>query len=712
MALRLAERYNVTVMSIRGGEILDSFLDVSVEVLVGGQYMQRGSSAWRSLKHHFSKKPMDFALVNSVESRQLLPLLDELGVPSICLIHEFASMIAKPEVAFGLVMKSADEVVFSSTRTLDSAAVSASLEFSNRVHVIPQGKCVVPGADRSQVSATAEQESLKAKIRPHGGAAEFVVVGAGYIEPRKGVDLFIEVARQALSSSDGKRLRFFWIGDGLSDGHHPDFVRSIQDQLMRSGIVGNIEFLPKTAEIQYVFELADLLFLASRLDPLPNVAIDAMCTGVPVLCFDAATGLTEILREGALEEACTVEYLNTSEATRKLLMLANTPHLYKDVARRTKKYARAVFDMDTYVRSIEKLALAAKSRRANRAHDVDIISVEASFRPSYVLPFGEKSHSRRQAAQRYISSLSTDIVARRPEPGFNPDAYAQHLCEIAGGQVNVDPYAEFLRQGRPDGFWRLPVIWDSEDKKLSDQARALNVSLHIHAYYVDQLEELLRHFAANSARPDLYISVCNEATEYHAKSLLRNFALDHTVRIVPNRGRDIGPLITEFGHKLVEEYDIIGHVHTKKSLALSDERIVRNWTNFLYENVLGGEKGGAMMDKSLNAFALDEELGIVFPSDPNLIYWSRNRDHPEKLAKRLGLGDLPRNFEFPIGTMFWMRSEVMRPFVNLKLDWTDYPEEPIPTDGTMLHAIERLFGIVPTLKGYRAAVTCVTGLTR
>ena len=37
--------------------------------------------------------------------------------------------------------------------------------------------------------------------------------------------------------------------------------------------------------------LADTLLLPSRLDPLPNVAVDALCEGLPVICFARTTGI-------------------------------------------------------------------------------------------------------------------------------------------------------------------------------------------------------------------------------------------------------------------------------------------------------------------------------------------------------------------------------------------------------------------------------------
>jgi lipopolysaccharide biosynthesis protein len=76
------------------------------------------------------------------------------------------------------------------------------------------------------------------------------------------------------------------------------------------------------------------------------------------------------------------------------------------------------------------------------------------------------------------------------------------------------------------------------------------------------------------------------------------------------------------------------------------------------------------------------------------------------------LGALPAEFNFPVGSMFWMRSSVLTKFVELDLAWPDYAPEPLPIDGTIVHAIERLFGVVSAALGMTCAVTNVSGLTR
>jgi lipopolysaccharide biosynthesis protein len=61
--------------------------------------------------------------------------------------------------------------------------------------------------------------------------------------------------------------------------------------------------------------------------------------------------------------------------------------------------------------------------------------------------------------------------------------------------------------------------------------------------------------------------------------------------------------------------------------------------------------------------------------------------------------------------MFWARPEALQPLFDLDLTWQDYPEEPLPLDGTILHAIERLLPFVARRTGFRFATTHIPDLT-
>jgi lipopolysaccharide biosynthesis protein len=179
---------------------------------------------------------------------------------------------------------------------------------------------------------------------------------------------------------------------------------------------------------------------------------------------------------------------------------------------------------------------------------------------------------------------------------------------------------------------------------------------------------------------------------------------------VPNVGRDIGPLLTAFGEPILANYDVFGHLHSKRSLVLGDRRLGENWRNFCREHLLGWRH--PMMDLILKSFSDDPKLGLVLPSDPNL--WPVGKTEAlERLASRLCLNAaIPQQMFYPLGTMFWARTAALTPLFELGLGWEDYPPEPLPYDGTLLHAIERLVTLVTGQQGFKVAATHVPGIGR
>ena len=119
-----------------------------------------------------------------------------------------------------------------------------------------------------------------------------------------------------------------------------------------------------------------------------------------------------------------------------------------------------------------------------------------------------------------------------------------------------------------------------------------------------------------------------------------------------------------------------------------------------------------MMDIIVDRFAADESLGLVFAADPHLSDWDANLPMATDLAERMGIeGPLAPFFDFPIGTMFWSRPAALGPLLELGLGWDDYPHEPVPIDGTILHALERLLPFAARRAGYRCALTHIPGVT-
>ena len=196
------------------------------------------------------------------------------------------------------------------------------------------------------------------------------------------------------------------------------------------------------------------------------------------------------------------------------------------------------------------------------------------------------------------------------------------------------------------------------------------------------------------------INVELERTGWHAKD----------VWVVPNLGRDIYPFIKELPQRLAAHYDIVGHIHGKKSKHV-DAQIGDRWRNFAWQHILGDQN--PMVDLISAAFSNNSDIGLIFPEDPHLNGWDRNEKIATEMAGRMGLATpLPIHFDFPVGTMFWARPEALKPLFEMELDSSEIPVEPVAEDGTILHAFERLIPFVVAKTGFNYATTHVAGVNR
>ncbi len=702
-----SKRYNVVSVLLGGGELRNDFDANSLDILHLDQSLLADSEISERVAAFSNKYEVSQAFVNSVESRDALPGLKRAGVTSVALLHEFASF-THPETAFSEVLTNADQVVFSTKLTLANATSERGYEHPTNVHVLPQGKCEVPKKSGSREEQEDERLWLDSILRPHGDEdREFVIVGAGTIEIRKGIDLFIETATRVIESSGGSRFRFIWIGEAY--GQFNENLRSVHlaDQINRAGVQTQVQIVRSTSEIEHAYSLADLMLLPSRLDPLPNVAIDMLLVGKPVVCFDRATGIADFLDDCGLKEACVASYMNTAEMAKKILALADSSEFMAEVAAKGSAHAHETFDFPAYVNRLDSIANSSRAKSDHINEDAQYIISSGAFRSDFYQAEAKTRTAQETLIRKYLVANQNGPYFKKPEAGFNQMIYA----EDNGWIGPEDPFVQFLKADRPNGRWSLQVI--DESSPINPEALAdARVALHIHVYFVEEFRDMLERLKVNKFRPSLFVS----APE-HKLDVVHRILEDYNgpvvqVQAVQNRGRDIAPLLTVFGPELVESFDIIGHLHTKRSLHVTDRDTVQRWTTFLMENTVGGTLGGATLDRIVTAMWSTPELGIVYPDDPGIVGWTKNRRQAEVIAARMGIHSLPEKIDFPVGTMFWARSAVLKRFVDMNLSWDDYPPEPLPIDGSLLHAIERLFGVVPGLVGLRSGVTNVRGLTR
>ena len=209
----LCARYNLVTILLRGGDLVESFRQISFRLICLEDSNQIPLEFKHGLSSILGEYPIRYAILNSIECKDIVPYLGRAFIPTVNLINEFSSY-TRPLRAVREALGWTTELVFSSQATADSFCKEHPALLQRRVHILRQGRCSLP-ASTTEAETQAERIHLQAAMRPPGHDDALVVLGAGSVHIRKGVDLFIASAKAALRLG-GKRypLRFVWIGHG------------------------------------------------------------------------------------------------------------------------------------------------------------------------------------------------------------------------------------------------------------------------------------------------------------------------------------------------------------------------------------------------------------------------------------------------------------------------------------------------------------------
>ncbi|MGY5449821.1 rhamnan synthesis F family protein [Agarivorans sp. MS3-6] len=293
-----------------------------------------------------------------------------------------------------------------------------------------------------------------------------------------------------------------------------------------------------------------------------------------------------------------------------------------------------------------------------------------------------------------------------PSPAFDTEIYQK--CNVDIYHAGINPLAHYLNFGLNEGRISMPASpkWRPSDKLEQQQAISKKtdkkIALCFHIFYEDFIDYYAECLADFPGQVDIFISVSKEGIDTKAQQQLSQLTTVNKVvtAIVPNRGRNFGPMLVEFGKQLLN-YDLLCHMHSKKSLYSGREQ--RQWADYLGEYLL---KDQAVLKRMLAHFDNDPDCGIYYPTSfwmmPNWVnHWLKNKPHSGRWVTQWGLS-LDRDFlAYPVGGMFWARPQALKQLFDADYSYDDFPAEPLPNDGSELHALERCIGLLAEKNGYK-----------
>lgn len=234
------------------------------------------------------------------------------------------------------------------------------------------------------------------------------------------------------------------------------------------------------------------------------------------------------------------------------------------------------------------------------------------------------------------------------------------------------------------------------------------IAVILHIYYEDLIENMADYCLNFPANTDFYVSVtkdenCDKVRKEFKK---RNLSFKCTVR--PNVGMAMSTLWVTYRSIVLDgKYEYICYFHDKKSpygqYSIHGEQFAKR----CYDNLFGSEQ---IVKNIINLFENNPRMGILGAA---LVYhgnyfieaqrgWKSNYLLTKKMAEKL---ELHVNIDpdivpvAPYGDMFWFRSKALQKVINKKLDYNFFDIE-YHSDGTILHAIERLYGFAAQDSGY------------
>lgn len=229
--------------------------------------------------------------------------------------------------------------------------------------------------------------------------------------------------------------------------------------------------------------------------------------------------------------------------------------------------------------------------------------------------------------------------------------------------------------------------------------RQRRVCAIVHAYYPELCEEVRNYLENVPGILDLYISTTSEEKKISLLKIFNDYKKGKVeIRVFENRGRDIAPKIAGF-KDVYEKYDFALSLHTKKSPHGGTP--LQAWRHYLYESLLGTQNVVSSIFELLEC----DQVGMVFPQHyPYLrdsLGWGANFPKCRRMLSKMHLKLAPSvSYDFPSGSMFWCRTDALKTLLALPLDFKDFEAEAGQIDGTLAHAVERIFLLAVEGSGY------------
>jgi glycosyltransferase involved in cell wall biosynthesis len=342
LAQTLVQDFGVDLRVILGaeGELEGAFRQIAPTERIESGFADLG--AWLDLGRRLQAQGFTSVLCNTTVSAQAVGPLRAAGLRVICLVHELPVLIKD----YGLVdaarnaAETADAVVFPSAFVRDRF-VDLVGPIARRCIIRPQGMYLPAMSEGERLERRSE---IRRTLGVHPG--DRVILGVGYGDRRKGLDLWPELIRRVAETCP--EAVFVWVG--RTD---QALIEQVRRDLEGHKLADRLRLPGQTLAIQDMYAAADLFALTSREDPFPNVVLEAMAYGLPVVAFEEASGIADIVRETGARLA---PYLDVAAMADEVCRLIGDTRAYEAISTTGRQRIAQNFDFRRYASDLLRLA--------------------------------------------------------------------------------------------------------------------------------------------------------------------------------------------------------------------------------------------------------------------------------------------------------------------------------------------------------------------
>lgn len=147
------------------------------------------------------------------------------------------------------------------------------------------------------------------------------IISCGRLDPVKGFDRLIDVAKMVFDEVDG------WVWDIYGDGSER---QNLEKKIEENKLIGKVNLKGYASNIFDLYKEYAFYVFTSQGEGCPMVMIEALASGLPMVSFDFKCGPKDLITDG--ENGFIVKDSNLTEMKEKILQLINSQELRKKFA--------------------------------------------------------------------------------------------------------------------------------------------------------------------------------------------------------------------------------------------------------------------------------------------------------------------------------------------------------------------------------------------